>query len=168
MPQANGEGASHADYMADAIRAALLLMKEEWGVKLMASWAGCSTSEVYKWVAAEGWTMPRGDYLAALTWSAAKHGDYTLLRVQTPPGLRVCEVERSVEANGSTQDEVADATVALARAVQADGLSSRGVLEAADELELVVLRLRNEGLWLRGRQAQQPRRSFHRGQNGGN
>jgi hypothetical protein len=142
---------SHADYMDEQLHALLVQLKVEYPVKMLASLAGCSSSLVYAW--AEPSRPKEARYLFSLAGMLAERGDYRLVHLILPPGVRlVAEEPPVVMPNGSSEDEVTDGAIALAQAALAHrGHNPDAVAQARSVLREIEQRLEGEELLLRAR-----------------
>ena len=145
---------SHADYMASTIHGALRLIRDRWTVKLIASMAGCSTSEVYSWFE-EAADEPKGRFLFALAASLADRGDFVLIDILLPAGTRIATDEEEHHADGSTDDEVIALTIANAQiALAGQSRDADGLADGRRTLIELERRLEKEERLMRGRMAQ--------------
>ena len=132
--------------MGRTIYKLLRRMKDEsYTVPMMAKWAGCSSSQFYRYVPSDvdSAEAPRGDELFALAYNIAEeHEDLRLLNLLLPRGARIVfGDDRRFEANG-WQDEVNDAALATASAIASgQGKSADGLRRVAAQYREISERL---------------------------
>lgn len=144
---------SHADYIAEKMHRAVMALRYEDGfpVARLAELAGCSESLIYTWANLDGFMPTAGKYLFAMASGLAeRHGNYRLIQLLLPVGVRVSVSKDIPLADGSCDDEHLAGSLALAQAVQAHrGKNADAIREARDQLMDVARRLEQEEAVLR-------------------
>ncbi|MEM1055145.1 MAG: hypothetical protein AAGI52_06435 [Bacteroidota bacterium] len=138
---------SHSDSTATAIHGALMKLRyeDEIPVATLARMAGCSESLIYTWSDAERAAAAPARYVMALaTGLAREFENFRLINLLLPIGTRVVVGTAGAEVDGRIDDEVTDATLAMAQMAAAHRGRDPEAMAQARRLAQKILR-RTEG-----------------------